>query len=128
MSEQEGEEVLNNISYYNSGYGIHWCHACNNVVIANNLGFGNRTGGIVIGAGDAPGGVTTDNSIVSNNIAVNNSGYGIREYGLTGRKNKCYNNLVYGNSAGGFSLQHGITDINTVIANPHSIFVNFQPN
>src|SRR5262245_21545385 len=64
--------VLNNISYRNSAWGIHLWHAASNVVIANNLVFENGEGGIVVGDGDAPGGVVDDNTLVTNNIIRNN--------------------------------------------------------
>jgi hypothetical protein len=123
--------IANNIVSNVAGYGIHCWHACNNVIIANNLVFSNRTGGIVIGAGDAPGGVTTDDSIVSNNIAINNAGYGIREYEYPGQNtigtnNRFLNNIVYGNSSDGFSLLNGNHDQNTMKANAQ--FVNYQPD
>lgn len=130
ISENLNERVYNNISYNNSGYGIHCWHACSNVVVVNNLVFGNRWGGIVLGDGDAGAGIL-NNSVVANNISYNNSRYGISEYEYFGQRtigsnNQFLNNLVYGNSSGGFSLLEGNIDQNTVTADPQ--FVNFQPD
>ncbi len=121
--------ISNNITYNNAGYGIQCWHACNKVIIDNNLVFGNRFGGIIIGAGDAPGGVVTNNSIIANNIAINNIGYGIREYeypgsNTIGSKNQILKNIVYGNTVGGISLLNGNTASGTITS--HVQFVNFQ--
>ncbi|MFA6435508.1 MAG: choice-of-anchor Q domain-containing protein, partial [Elusimicrobiales bacterium] len=117
--------IYNNIVYHNSAYGIHTWHAPKDLVISNNLTFGNGASGIIVGAGDAPGGgFTADGFVVANNISMNNGGYGILEEGLTGTNNIYKNNLIYGNSAGGISLQNGNTHQNTVSADPK--FVNFK--
>jgi uncharacterized repeat protein (TIGR01451 family) len=118
------DQVVNNISYRNQGWGIHSWHAATNATIANNLVFENGHGGIIVGAGDAPGGVTADYFLVTNNIAVNNKSYGVIEIGIVGTHNQYLNNLVYGNQSGGFSLQHGTMAQNTVVADP--LFVNYQ--
>jgi hypothetical protein len=117
--------ICNNISYRNSGFGIHLWHAANAVTIANNLVFENGSGGMVIGAGDAPGGVTADNCVVANNIAIHNGQYGIFEDGNTGTHNRYLNNLVYANPVN-FSLQNGNTATATITADPQ--FVNYQPD
>ncbi len=122
--------IYNNISYNNAAWGIHLWHAANAVTVANNLVFGNRAGGIILGAGDAPGGVIIDNSVVSNNIAYNNAHYGIAEYQYPGQKtigvnNRFLNNLVYGNPTS-FLLLNGNTHSGDVTSNPQ--FVNYQPD
>ena len=76
-----GPIVQNNIVYNNSGIGITGWHACTNATISNNLVWGNLDCGIEIGAGDAPGGVICNNSVVFNNISINNGNFGIQEYG-----------------------------------------------
>ncbi|MFA6435488.1 MAG: choice-of-anchor Q domain-containing protein, partial [Elusimicrobiales bacterium] len=117
--------IYNNITYHNSGYGIHTWHAPRDLVISNNLTFGNGASGIIVGAGDSPGGgIKADGFVVTNNISMNNGEYGIIEEGLTGTNNIYKNNLIYGNSAGGISLQNGNTHQNTVTADPK--FVNFK--
>lgn len=118
-------KVINNIVYNTSGWGIHGWHAVRNSVIANNLVFGNRRGGIVLGAGDAPGGVITDNCTVVNNIIINNKGNGVDEMGETGL-NKYENNLVYSNKGEAFRLQNGNIDKFTVNADPE--FINSKPD
>jgi pectate disaccharide-lyase len=107
--------------------GIHLWHAANATIVSNNLVFENRTGGIVIGAGDEPGGVVDDNTIVSNNIVVYNYVHaGIAEYGETGTHNRYLNNLVYANPAGAFRLLNGNKVSGTLTVDPQ--FVNWQPN
>jgi parallel beta-helix repeat protein len=118
--------IFNNISYRNGGCGIHLWHAANNVVVSNNLTFSNGICGIVVGAGDAPGGITNDNTLVSNNIVLYNGSYGIYETGYTGRGNRYLNNIVYGNSRGAFKLSNGLKDVGTITADPQTIFLNWQ--
>ena len=115
--------VYNNIVYNNAGWGIHAWHAANNNVFSNNLVFGNKTGGIIVGAGDGPGGVTADHFVVTNNIVVYNSGYAIQELGYTGVNNRYENNLVYGNEYE-ILLKNNLTDLNTLKVDPQ--FVDFK--
>jgi len=121
------ERVLNNIIIDNGGIGISCWHACNSPTIANNLVLNNGYG-IQIGAGDKPGGVTTDNAIVSNNIIMNNGDNGIYEThrALVGTHNHFLNNLLYGNQYSGCRLLNGNTCVNTVTADPQ--FMNYQPD
>jgi Protein of unknown function (DUF1565) len=114
--------VLNNISFHNGTVGIQLWHAANAVVVANNTVFANDVNGIVIGAGDAPGGITNDNSIVVNNISINNVNYGIQEFGTTGAHNRYLNNLVFHNPSGDITLLTGSAS-GTIVADPH--FVNY---
>jgi hypothetical protein len=121
--------VWNNVVSNASGYGIHCWHACTSIVVSNNTVFANRQGGIVIGAGDSPGGVVCDHSIVSNNIAINNTGVGIREYeysgtNAVGASNQYLNNNVYGNSVVAFSLLRGHIPAATVTADAQ--FVDYK--
>ncbi len=116
--------ILNNISYRNSAWGIHLWHAANNVVIANNLVFANGEGGIVVGDGDAPGGVTDNNTLVVNNIIRNNP-IAVSEQGSTGSGNQYLNNLIWQNTQG-IILQNGLHDVNTINADP--LMVNYQPD
>ncbi|MBW0101550.1 right-handed parallel beta-helix repeat-containing protein [Pseudonocardia sp. KRD291] len=114
-----GGRVLNNISYGNAGFGIHCWHNCNSLVIANNLVFDNDEGGILIGQGDGPnyGDVAAGDMVVSNNIAVFNGAYGIRESGATAASNRYLHNNVHANAEGGFSLRAG-AETGTVTAEP----------
>ena len=114
--------IANNISYGNPGFGIHCWHACNEVLIANNLVFGNAQGGIVIGgANDA--GVPVDNSLVANNIVVDNGREGIREGGDSGSDNRFVNNLLWGNESDRILISTG-EEQGTMVADPQ--FVNFR--
>jgi len=121
--------VINNISYRNQSWGIQLWHAPRNVVIANNLVFQNGEGGIIVGAGDAPGGVTASGMTVANNIVMDNhsswgDGIAIYEFGLTGTDNKYLNNLIWKNTQG-VLLQNGVVDQNTINADP--LMVNYLP-
>lgn len=117
--------ILNNISYNNEGYGIHLWHAATDVIIANNLIFNNRHGGMVVGAGDAPfSGLPqnpADHVLVVNNIVVyNHNRYGIEELGVTGPNNTFINNLVYENDFADWKLQTG-RQLGTIAADPKFI-------
>ncbi len=126
--------VENNIVCNCSGYGIQLWHAATNISILHNLCADNGFGGIVVGSGDAPGGVTCDYCQVSNNICVNNggryatSGYGLLEAGTTGTHNVYQNNLLNGNTpvvATGlqYALQNGNKPVGTIYDFPD--FVNY---
>jgi len=117
--------VANNITYENSGYGIHCWHNCNDLAVSNNLVFNNSEGGIVIGQGDEPndGDVDADNFVVSNNIVVDNGKEGIKESGATGRNNRYLNNLVWDNGKAGVALKTG-SEEGTIATDPQ--FVNYR--
>jgi len=112
--------IWNNIAFNNQGYGIHLWHAPVNVVVANNLVFHNGDGGITVGAGDAPGGVTADSMIVANNILIENgtwgAGWAIVESGRIGMSNMYSNNIVWRNLRG-IALENG-HDTGTINADP----------
>jgi hypothetical protein len=121
--------VQNNISYHNAGFGIHLWHAANRVIISNNLVFNNDTktdkgnfagGGILAGAGDSPGGVTLDNTTVSNNMVIYNRGAAIREYGSTGSGNRYFKNLIFGNGRNAIDLKTGLAS-GTITADPRLV-------
>jgi pectate lyase-like protein len=113
--------VINNLSLNSGTVGIQLWHAANAVVVANNTVIHSGINGIVIGAGDAPGGITNNNSRVVNNIAIQNGSYGIQEFGSTGSGNKFLNNLASGNPSGDMALQTGSTS-GTILSAP--AFVN----
>jgi hypothetical protein len=126
-----GGLIANNIVYRASSYGIHLWHAVRNVVIANNTVFANGSdhmgGGIVIGNGDAPGGVILDFTTVINNIVYKNPGASIREYcysreNCIGAHNVIANNLVNGNGNGISLIVTSATA--TVLTDPQ--FVDFK--
>jgi len=114
--------IVDNIVYRASGYGIHLWHGASDALVANNTSFNNRESGIVIGGGDS--GVTTGNNNTAcfNNIAYNNSKYGITQQGVFGPNNVFVNNLIYGNAWGAVS---GLSETRTVTADP--LFVNYNP-
>ncbi len=115
--------VVNNIVYNVSGWGIHGWHADIDCVVANNLVFLCRRGGLVLGAGDSPGGVVTDRCTVVNNIFYQNIGYGGVELGDTGLEDRYENNLAFENTKKAFALQNGLRDVGTIERDPG--FVDF---
>ena len=119
--------ISNNISYDNSGYGIHCWHNCNELVITNNVVFNNKEGGILIGQGDNPnfGDVPADGMLVANNIAVDNGRFGIRESGATGPGNQYLHNNVWDNHDDGIDLITG-TEVQTITTDP--AFVDYERN
>lgn len=111
--------IYNNISYRNSAWGIHTWHNPKDVIIANNLVFENGKGGIIVGAGDAPGTGVADGFIVENNIVVHNHGNpAILEYGATGPNNTYLNNLFWGNDAGDYKILTGHAPVGTIDMDP----------
>jgi hypothetical protein len=121
----DGGTISNNISYGNTGFGIHCWHACNRQVITNNLVFDNHEGGILIGQGDGPnnGDVDADDMVVANNIVVDNGAEGIRENGATGADNTYLNNIINDNADEAIDLQTG-RESGTLTSAP--AFVDFQ--
>lgn len=104
-----GGKILNNIVYRISGWGLHTWHNPKNVVIANNLSFQNGSGGLVVGAGDAPYNGVAEGFVVTNNIFYDNLGWGMVEEGQYGT-NTFVANLVYKNAGGNTSLANPSTD------------------
>jgi hypothetical protein len=128
-----GGRIYNNIVYRASAFGIHLWHAANRVVIANNTTFANGSsemgGGIVVGAGDRPGGVVLDHTKIVNNIVYDNPHSSIVEFcypkeDCTGSNNTVANNLVYRNG-NKITLRAGKAK-NTISADPQ--FVDYQAN
>lgn len=117
-----GGRVANNISYGNAGFGIQCWHACNSIAIVNNLVFDNPEGGIVVGADDDE--YEVGNSLVANNIVVNNGREGIRESGEnSGSGNRFVNNLLWGNDRDVLQINGG-EEVGTIVADPQ--FVDFR--
>jgi parallel beta-helix repeat protein len=114
--------VLNNIAYRNEAFGIHLWHAASGNVVANNLSFNNGVGGIQVGAGDSPGGITADDYVVANNLVLDNPLFGIRAAGVLGLNNRYLNNLLYRNGSTYTGIGHGISG--TLEVDPQ--FVNYQ--
>jgi hypothetical protein len=127
--QHEGGRIANNIVYRVSGWGIHFWHAPLDIEIVNNLVFNNAKGGIGGGAGDGPyfddPSKPGDHITVINNIAYDNGGIGIEEFGLTGTNNFYSHNLVSSNEKD-WSLQHGLSHAGTVATLPG--FVRYDPD
>ncbi len=111
--------VANNI-VINAGTDIQTWHAATNITIFGNTTIGGVVG-ITLGAGDSPGGITNDYSLVQNNISINASGVGLQEHGTTGVHNQFVHNLVFGNSTN-VELLNGHVDTGLIQADPK--FVN----
>lgn len=111
--------AANNI-VINCGDAIEAWHAATNTVFYGNVVL-NSGRGLSMGAGDAPGGITNNNSLVQNNVIVNGSGPAIIETGGTGTNNVYKNNLVYGGNTS-IQLSNGLKATGTVSADP--MFVN----
>jgi hypothetical protein len=111
--------IANNI-VVNAGSDIQTWHAASNITIFGNTTIGGVVG-ITLGAGDSPGGITNDYSLVQNNISINASGVGLQEHGTTGPHNNFLNNLVF-NNATNVQLINGDVATGTVTADPK--FVN----
>ncbi|MCU1226145.1 MAG: hypothetical protein JWQ42_4238 [Edaphobacter sp.] len=111
--------VANNI-VINCGDAIEAWHAATNTIFFGNVVL-NSGRGLSLGAGDAPGGVIDNNSVVQNNIIVNGSGPAIIETGGTGTNNIYKDNLVYGGNTS-IQLSNGLQATGTVNADPQ--FVN----
>jgi hypothetical protein len=117
-----GGKILNNIVYKNEAFGLNLWHASNATTVANNISFNNGVGGLQVGAGDAPGGVTADNYVVSNNIIIDNPLFGIRAAGSVGSNNRYLNNIIYRNGTSFTNISSGISG--TLSVDP--LFVNYQ--
>ena len=119
--ENQAGHIYNNIVFHNTGWGIHLWHNASHITIANNTAAENGSGGIIVGAGDDPDGAIDDYTVVINNIAAYNGGYGIREDGRTGEHNVYSHNLVYANTHDGFYLGGGKKDVDTVSKDPQFV-------
>ncbi|HEY0580962.1 MAG TPA: right-handed parallel beta-helix repeat-containing protein, partial [Chloroflexota bacterium] len=117
----QGGRIQNNIVYRTPAWGIHTWHAARRLIIANNLVFNNGLGGILVGAGDAPGGVTADGFLVTNNIVLDNP-RGIVESGNTGC-NQYVANLLFRNGIDA-SLKNGNLAAQSVSDDPR--FVDYR--
>lgn len=111
--------VANNI-VINCGDAIEAWHAATNTVFFGNVVL-NSQRGLSMGAGDAPGGVTNDYSLVQNNIVINGSKPAIIETGGTGTHNVYKDNLVFGGNTS-IQLSNGLQATGTVNKDP--MFVN----
>jgi hypothetical protein len=108
-----------------AAYGIHQWHGATKSLIMNNTIF-NSFGGILIGSGDS--GALPDGSksnFVISNIASNNLGYGIREYGVTS-ENTYIDNVVFNNQINIEIDRPGDVATGTIVADP--MFVKYLPD
>jgi hypothetical protein len=115
--------IANNI-VINAGYAIQSWHAASHVTVFGNT-LVNNYRSITVGAGDAPGSIVNDYSLVQNNIIVNSTSTAISEShgwtSTTGTHNQYIDNLIYGGDTA-ISLYNGLQATGTVNADPQ--FVN----
>jgi hypothetical protein len=97
--------IINNI-VINSGYGIQCWHAASNETIDDNILINNLRG-ITVGAGDSPGKIINDNTVVQRNIIIGTSSWAIAETGKTGLHNRYLDNMLFNNQYG-ITLQNGL--------------------
>lgn len=126
-------KIHNNIVYRASAWGIHLWHAADQVSITNNTVFANGSdkvgGGIIVGTGDSPGGVTLTGTRIARNIVVHNPHGSIVQYcdpgqACIGAGNVVANNVVYGN---GLDIKMRVgKDTGTIRNDP--LFVDFRPD
>jgi hypothetical protein len=127
-SAAAGDIIRNNIVVdQGGGWCIHLWHQASNAIIENNTVANCAEGGFEIGNDGALSPTVNDYTTVNNNISINNAGPygGFRESGNTGTHNVYQNNLAYGNSAGSFILQNGLTANGTQTGSNSATFVNY---
>ena len=107
--------VANNI-VMNCGDAIEAWHAATNTVFFGNVVL-NSARGLSMGAGDSPGSITNNNSLVQDNIIINGSAPAIIETGTTGTNNVYKDNLVFGGNTA-IQLHNGLQATGTVNADP----------
>jgi len=106
--------VANNI-VINAGYAIQCWHNAHHETIARNI-LVNNVRAITVGAGDAPGGISNDYTVVKENVIVGSLSWAIAESGETGRHNTYTDNMLFNNPSG-ITLEHGLTATGTIHSN-----------
>jgi len=89
--------IKNNITYANTGGGVHLWHDAHHIDIVNNTSFGNGDGFIIGGGNYVHTTGPADYINVTNNIAYDNSGMGFDEEGENGSHNTFRSNLSFQN-------------------------------
>ena len=103
--------VANNI-VINAGYAIQCWHNAHHETISGNI-LANNFRGITVGAGDAPGGILNDYTVVKDNVIVGSVSWAIAESGETGRHNTYTGNMLFNNSSS-ITLEHGLAATETI--------------
>jgi hypothetical protein len=106
--------VANNI-VINAGYAIQCWHNAHHETISGNI-LANNFRGITVGAGDAPGGILNDYTVVKDNVIVGSVSWAIAESGETGRHNTYTGNMLFNNSSS-ITLEHGLAATETTYSN-----------
>jgi hypothetical protein len=106
--------VANNI-VINAGYAIQCWHNAHHETISGNI-LANNLRGITVGAGDAPGGISNDYTVVKDNVIVGSLSWAIAESGETGRHNTYTDNMLFNNPSG-ITLENGLAATGTIHSN-----------
>jgi hypothetical protein len=106
--------VANNI-VINAEYAIQCWHNAHHETISGNI-LANNFRGITVGAGDAPGGISNDYTVVKDNVIVGSVSWAIAESGETGRHNTYTGNMLFNNPSG-ITLEHGLAATETIHSN-----------
>ena len=114
-------KLQNNLIYRVQGYGVHLWHHATNISVTFNTVF-QAYGGVVVGGSD---GSTNENTVVANNILVNNQAYGLVELGSVGSHNAYASNVISGNHID-LSLLSGHAATGTINVTAGTLFVNWQ--
>ena len=114
----QGGHIQNNLVINVQGYNIHLWHDPVGVTVSSNTTRGGYAG-ILIG-GDTQA-TSADGNVITNNIVIEETYYGLREYGWTTSNNQWINNLVYRSGTNVGMLTD--TAVGTIIADP--LFVNY---
>jgi hypothetical protein len=115
--------VQNNLVYRVGEAAIHLWHDAKNVSVTNNTVAASHFGIIVGGGNFYISNEGNDNTMVNNNIVIDNT-YGISEQGKTGPHNSYRNNLLYGNTAYDVRLRNGLAASATVSSSP--LFMDYS--
>jgi len=106
--------VANNI-VINAGYAIQCWHNAHHETISGNI-LANNFRGITVGAGDAPGRMSNDYTVVKDNVILNSMSWAIAESGETGRHNSYTDNILFNNPSG-ITLENGLAAVRTIHSN-----------
>jgi hypothetical protein len=107
--------VVANNTVINAGYAIQCWHNAHHETISGNV-VANSFRGITVGAGDAPGGISNDYTVVKDNVIVGSVSWAVAESGETGRHNTYTGNMLFNNPFG-ITLGHGLVATGTIDSN-----------
>ena len=106
-----GAVIRNNIAVNSSGFGFQIYPNCDSCLIYNNVAWGTRNAGFLIGGDGAAN--FSSGVIVANNIALSNGGSGFYIYRNGVEVVSMHNNIAYGNSGGALRMNSSPAPVNT---------------